>query len=115
MSNQTSTSQKPRSSSNRTRKLWEEGKWPPVGHPWRAVALLPKEESEEMFQSAAWKAISQGLLQLRDRAVSVAMSSAPVGERDEARGVYNIINDLLDLPAHIAGFHREIAPQEELK
>lgn len=94
MSSPINTSQK-RKSEN-LKKQMQAGLWPPVGNPWGAVVLLPEAELEQVFQSAVWKALLQALHQIQEAAVAKALS--PNGDRDEARGEYNIASDLIELP-----------------
>lgn len=106
MSNQNSSSPKP--SNNRTKDLYREGKWPPEGHPWREVALLPEEETKTGFHSNLWTAISQGLRLMSQQAVSKMATATDLQTLGAAQGVYNIVEELLSLPDHIKGFHDKI-------
>ena len=63
MTNQTNTS--PIQRSQRLRKLVAEGKWPPKGHPWTALLLLPPKQVQEWFQAPVGQAWLEGLNNLR--------------------------------------------------
>ena len=107
MSNQTSTSPKPKS--NRTKELFKAGEWPPDNHPWRAVALLPPAQVQEWFRSPVWAALVEGLLHLQDDASATAMDiHKPSAVRDEACGMYNGMSELIRLPKVVKDFHDQI-------
>lgn len=108
MSSLTSTSQKP----NRIAEMYRKGEWPPEGHPWRALAQLPPEQAEGLFRSPGWAALLEGLRLLASNSVSAAMSASSLSERDEARGVYNMVEDLLQLEKSIKGLHKLLKETE---
>ena len=113
MSNQTSTSQKQNYS--RTRALYREGKWPPAGHPWRELFLLAPEVVEDLFRNPAWEALLVGLRRWQASSIETGMTAAGLSDRDEARGVYNTVNELLSLQEDIRLFHQIVREPEEPK
>ena len=62
MTNPTNIS--PTQRSQRLRKLLAEGKWPPKGHPWTELLLLPPKQVQEWFQVPAGRAFLLGLSNL---------------------------------------------------
>ena len=102
MNSPTSTSQKLNSKAQRV-ALAKEGKWPPVGHPWRELALLPPEELERFFHGPIWEALALGLCRNRDKGLRTAVArGVEPCDRDEARGVVQSMEDILELPKAIA-------------
>lgn len=93
---------------DKIKALHKEGQWPPEGHPWRVLALLPPEVVDQFLRGPVWQALVEGLSQLRDNAIEVALSSPELGKRDEARGVVNICRDIIDLEGQIMAFHQAI-------
>jgi hypothetical protein len=106
MSNPTSTFPKQRSQiSPRVKALIRAGQWPPEGHPWRALALLPPEEVAQFFRGPIWAALRAGLSQQREGAVDRALHERALDKRDEARGVANALEDVLILEQVIKNVH----------
>lgn len=92
------------------RKLVElvaKGAWPPAGHPWRALALLPKAERDSMFRSQAWVALLEGLAHLRAGAERMVLKTSNLqSSRDEACGIINTVNILTTLESEMADFDK---------
>lgn len=106
-SSQTHPEQETRKQANqRIKELAAKGEWPPVGHPWRTLALLPKQEVASFFQEETWQAVKAGLLSLRTDNVKVAVDASKDEKvREQACGVINFIDYMLgfieiELPAY---------------
>jgi hypothetical protein len=119
MTNQTSSSQKrtQRKQANlKIREMAAKGEWPPVGHPWRALALLPKEEQALLFQGQGWRAVAEGLGLLRDQAINLCSNTGkPSPLRDEACGIIHLVDVLVHLEAEVAAFRKLVEPDEGSK
>lgn len=118
MSNPTSTSPKRKYQiSPRLRQAVKAGQWPPEGHPWRELALLPNPDLEAFFQGPIWAALKVGLSQLRERAVDKALHDRDASVRDESRGVANTVDDILHLQEAMRSVHAAylaVADEEKL-
>ena len=113
MSNQTSTSPRPNLAKDKMRQLHREGKWPPAGHPLRALALLGPREVEDFFRGKIWSALVEALKGFQDNAMHTAMNARPSDVRDEARGVYNMAGDMIQWADEIRAFHAAIREGEQ--
>jgi hypothetical protein len=114
MTNPTSTSQKRKQANHKIREMAAKGEWPPVGHPWRALATLPRQEQEHLFHSLGWEALLVGLARLRDTAIAtVSNTSKPQPLRDEACGIIGVVDILTKLEDEMAAFQRLVAEGEE--
>ena len=112
MSNQTSTSPKLNLAKAKMRQLHREGKWPPVGHPLRALALMEPQEVEQFFRGEIWSALLQAYQILRDNAIQTALRSPNLSTRDEARGVANAFSDMMEWADEVRAFHVAIKEEE---
>lgn len=50
----------------------------------------------------------EGLSQLRDNAIEIALTADETDKRDEARGVVRICRDIIGVAEEIESFHRAI-------
>lgn len=108
MTNQTGTS--PTQRSQRLRDLVAQGKWPPKGHPWTELLLLPPKQVQEWLQAPVGRAFLQGLRNLRDRAKDQLDNVVSKrGDLDaaliyELRSEVEVYDKLLSLPDQINSF-----------
>jgi hypothetical protein len=58
-----------------------------------------------MFQSPEWAALREGLHLVREEAVYKALHAKDLSLRDEARGVANALEDVLDLERAMQKVH----------
>jgi hypothetical protein len=93
---------------DKMRQLHREGKWPPEGHPLKALAALDPKELEEFFQGKTWQALVEGLKVFRDNAIQTALRSRDLSTRDEARGVANMATDMLEWGEEVIAFTKAI-------
>lgn len=108
MNNPIYSSQRQKLAKEKMRQLYKEGKWPPVGHPLRALALLEPKVVEDFFRGAVWSALSQGLERLKDNAMHVVLRDPNSGMRDEARGIVNTCEDIVEWADDVRAFHDAI-------
>ena len=111
MNNQTFMSPKQMQEQARAklREAWAKGEWPPEGHPWKALLNRPKVEVVALFQCPEWVAVLSGLRQQRDDAQKVANNtSKPQALRDEAVGVVNMCNVMLELEETVKAFYKGV-------
>lgn len=95
--------------SNRIKELWVKGLWPPEGHPWRGVALLPLHQVKGDLQTQTWLQVLQGLRQVREQAINLMLKSTSTeAEMYEARGVVKTCDMLLQLQGQIEEFHAKM-------
>src|SRR5579872_1815686 len=115
MTNPTYSSPKPtpKEANRRIRELAAKGEWPPAGHPWRELALLPHPQVVQFFQQAEWLALVKGLAQLRADAIRVAVNTAkPQPLRDEACGMLKAVETILGLPSELDALYKIIKEAE---
>src|SRR5713101_5514910 len=108
MSNLTSMSPRQKLAKDKMRQLHREGKWPPAGHPLKALALLGPQAVDQFFRGEIWAALKLGLQLFRDNAVETALRSPNLSTRDEARGVANASSDIIEWADEVRAFHEAI-------
>ena len=92
---------------DRIRRLLEEGKWPPAGHPFRELLRLPPLQVQEWFQLPSTQAYLQGVQEL------LALVEATLRYEVNERKVIDTPK-VYELRSLVDGYRQLLAVREEI-